>query len=439
MVPHQTPLTKLVRATALFTLIATVGAIHTSRAEGPIPVTIERDGSNFYLTRGGEPFYIRGCSGFDFLDEAVAAGANTIRTWGTNHLDNGRLLDEAHQRGLAVLVGLWLQHERQGFDYNNPASVAAQYKRLTEDVLRYKDHPAVLAWGVGNEVEAGGADPAVWDAVDAIARFIKEVDPHHPTMAVLAGTAPDRIQAVKERAPHIDILGVNVYGGYRVTKQRMREADWNGPYAVTEFGIDGTWTGSSGRTEWGAPLEPPSGVKAEIYDERYRHFVEDAERCVGTFVFKWGYVPKGTSTWYSLFHENGEPNAVVDLMTYHWSGRWPGDRAPLVQSLRVEGRDPEDNLRVQPGQTLEARVEYEHANPEDLQLRWEVLPELRIVEHQQGSQKIDVAAREETIETIDRHSVRFIAPTKPGAYRLYFYAYSPSQRIGTANFPFYVE
>ncbi len=412
---------------------------HANVDSGPIPVTIEHDGERFYLTRGGEPLYIRGCSGFEFLDEAVAAGANTIRTWGINHLDGGRLLDEAHERGLAVLVGLWLHHERQGFDYHDEERVAEQYERLTQAVLEYKDHPAILAWGVGNEVEAGGADPVLWDAVDDIARFIKEVDPHRPTMAVIAGTAVDRIQAVKERAPHIDILGVNVYGGYRVTEQRMREAGWDRPYAVTEFGIDGTWPGASPRTEWGAPIEPPSGVKAEIYDERYRRFVSDTERCVGTFVFKWGYVPKGTSTWYSLFYENGEPNAVVDLMTYHWSGEWPQDRAPLVHSLVIDGRSPEDNLRVSSGEKLEALVDYEHADPGSLELRWEVLPEVRIIEDQQGSQPISVAAREEPIELLDHQRVRFVAPDEPGAYRLYFYAYSPTNRIGTANFPFYVE
>jgi hypothetical protein len=434
---------RLLNLTALAGLAAALFS-GCSRAEadpppGIIPVTIERDGDRFYLTRGGEPFFIRGCSGFEFLDEAVAAGANTIRTWGINHLDGGRLLDKAHARGLAVVVGLWLEHERQGFDYNDAKRVKAQYDRLTQAVLEYKHHPAILAWGVGNEVEGGGADPIVWDAVDDIARFIKDVDPYRPTMAVLAGTAIDRIQAVKNRAPHIDILGVNVYGGYTVTSQRIREAGWVGPYAVTEFGIDGTWAGSSFKTEWGAAVEPPSGVKADIYDRRYRRLVSDTDRCVGAFAFKWGFVPKGTSTWYSLFHEKGEPNAVVDVMTYHWTGSWPEDRAPDVRSLILEGRKPEDNLRVRPGQMLEAEVEYLHAKAEQLDLRWEVLPEVRVIEHVQGSQPIDVAPREEKIEKTDRNRVRLAAPGEPGAFRLYFYAYSPTGRIGTANFPFYVE
>jgi hypothetical protein len=44
-------------------------------------------------------------------------GANSFRTWGADNLE--AQLDEAHRLGLAVTVGIWLGHERHGFNYNN--------------------------------------------------------------------------------------------------------------------------------------------------------------------------------------------------------------------------------------------------------------------------------------------------------------------------------
>ena len=43
--------------------------------------------------------------------------------------------------------------KRYGFDYDNESKVKAQLDYFTEVVKTYKDHPALLLWGVGNEVD----------------------------------------------------------------------------------------------------------------------------------------------------------------------------------------------------------------------------------------------------------------------------------------------
>ena len=69
------------------------------------------------LYRNNEPYYIRGAGGSTQLDKLVSMGGNSIRTWST---DNAReVLDAAHAKGLTVMMGLWVQHERHGFDYND--------------------------------------------------------------------------------------------------------------------------------------------------------------------------------------------------------------------------------------------------------------------------------------------------------------------------------
>ncbi len=403
--------------------------------EGPIPVEVVKQGGRYMLLRGGEPFEVHPISGFDELDTAIQAGANTIRTWSIKHLDNGRILDEAHKRGMGVVVGLWMGHKRDGFDYADPAMVAKQYEANCKEILKYKDHPALLIWAVGNEAEARGGQP--YEAINALAKFIHEVDPNHPTMTVLAGSAVERITAVRTRAPEIDILGMNTYGSYKNLPDNVRKAGWTGPYMVTEIGINGTWE-KSYSTDWDVPIEPPSGIKADIYRERYTYLAANKKQCLGVFPFKWGYVPKGTSSWFSLFHANGEPNAVVDVMQHIWTGRWPEDRAPWVTGLDINGQAFDASIKLQPGQRASAVIQYELADPQTLDVRWEVLPEQRLSAGQ-GSQAITDTGLEVDLEVINPRTIRFTAPQVPGPYRLYFYGYTPTGKLGTANAPFLVE
>lgn len=403
--------------------------------DGPIPVRVVQENGRYLLLRGGEPFELHPVSGFDELDAAVEAGANTIRTWATKHLDGGKLLDEAHKRGMGVVMGLWLGHVRDGFDYNDPAMVAKQYETLCQDILMYKDHPAVLIWAVGNEAEARGGQP--YEAIEALAKFIHEVDPNHPTMTVLAGASVGRITAVRTRAPNIDILGMNTYGGYAGLANNVQKAGWTGPYMITEIGINGTWEPGC-RTDWDVPIEPPSGIKAQTYRERYEFLMRDRAQCLGVFPFKWGYVPKGTSTWFSLFHAHGEPNAVVDVMQQIWTGAWPKERAPWVTTLDINGQAFDSSIKLRPGERATAMVGYELADPDTLDVRWEVLPEQKIGASQ-GTQAIKDTGLDVGLEVVDAHTIRFSAPTIPGPYRLYFYGTTAAGKLGTANAPFLVE
>ncbi|MDX1420767.1 MAG: glycoside hydrolase family 2 TIM barrel-domain containing protein, partial [Rubricoccaceae bacterium] len=188
---------------------------------GPRTVELVETDGRYLLTVDGEPFYIEG-AGLEFGDiEALAAhGANSFRTWRT---DNGRqtgqeVLDEAYEHGLMVTMGLEIAREREGqgrgvfgFDYDDEEAVAAQLERVRAEVLKYKDHPALLMWGIGNELNLGATNPAVWDAVNEISEMIHEVDPNHPTTTMLAGIGPELASDLAERAPDLDLLSVQFY------------------------------------------------------------------------------------------------------------------------------------------------------------------------------------------------------------------------------------
>lgn len=113
---------------------------------------------------------------------------------------------------MTVMLGLWVQHERHGFDYDNESKVKAQLDYFTEVVKTYKDHPALLLWGVGNEVDLFYSNTKVWNAIEDIAAMIHQIDPNHPTSTVTAGLDPAEVRLIMANAPSIDIYGINTYG-----------------------------------------------------------------------------------------------------------------------------------------------------------------------------------------------------------------------------------
>ncbi len=95
-----------------------------------VPVELRHSEQGWQLWRDDEPYFIRGAGGAGSLQQLAAAGANSVRTWGADDID--ALLDEAHALGMTVTLGIWLGHERHGFDYGDPAQVEAQLERARQ-------------------------------------------------------------------------------------------------------------------------------------------------------------------------------------------------------------------------------------------------------------------------------------------------------------------
>ena len=77
----------------------------------------------------------------------------------------------------------------------NIINYAVPKEKLREEVLKYKDHPALLAWGIGNELNLQYKNPKVWNAVNDIAKMIHEVDPladHLAQVTLEVGSAVGR-------------------------------------------------------------------------------------------------------------------------------------------------------------------------------------------------------------------------------------------------------
>ena len=159
----------------------------------PSKVELYFSDSKFQLRVDNKPFYING-AGVDFgsIKSLADFGGNAFRTWRVNNGEKSGLeiLDEAHQNGLMVCMGLEIERERHGFDYNNQQAVAEQMESIKQDILALKDHPALLIWGIGNELNLRSKNPEVWSAVNDLSKMIHNIDPNHPTTTMLAGAEP---------------------------------------------------------------------------------------------------------------------------------------------------------------------------------------------------------------------------------------------------------
>lgn len=410
-------------------------ATATYAQTGPVKVEVKQTDGRYQLLRAGKPYFINGAGGGQFPERIKAYGGNSIRTWGTGGAD--KVLAEANKNGLTVMLGLDVARERHGFDYNDPKAVAAQLQKLRADVLKYKDNPAVLFWGIGNELNLEYTNPKVWDAVQQIAQMIHEVDPNHPTSTVLAGCNKKEVEYIKAKCPAVDILSINTYAGLAAIPQQIRATGWTGPYVVAEWGPTGHW--ESPVTPWKASVEETSSQKAAVYQSRYESSVaKDKTQCLGTYVFLWGQKQERTPTWYGIFTEDGKESEVVDVMQYLWSGRWPQNRAPHLANFRLAGQQATDNVYLLPNQSYPVVATVTDPDKDPLTYRWELLPESTDLKSG-GDRESRPAAIPGLVPTGAKAQTTLKAPAKAGAYRLFVYTYDGHDNVATANIPFYVK
>ena len=141
-----------------------------------------------------------------------------------------------------------------------------------------------------------------------------------------------------------------MYGDSVNLQQRIGEAGWDGPYMVTEWGATGHW--EVARTEWDVAIENTSTEKAADFIERYREAIlADPVNCLGSYVFLWGQKQERTPTWYGMFLENGNITGTVDAVHYAWTGQWPDNRCPSIESFLLDGKGSRDNIRLKAGQS----------------------------------------------------------------------------------------
>lgn len=388
----------------------------------------------FELQRGNAPYYVKGAGGHVHMDKVVAAGGNSVRLWGAENAQE--VLDEAQKKGLTVMLGLWMPPERHGFDYSDKWACEDQLAQFRSVVNKYKNHPALLLWGVGNEVDLAYTDFAVWHAVQNIAAMIHEEDKNHPTCVVTAGIDAPEVALIKAHCKDIDILGVNTYGDLPALPEKIRLYGWTKPYMVTEWGPNGHW--EVAKTSWGAAIEQTSTEKAITYRERYRDFIKkDSNLCLGSYVFLWGQKQETTPTWYGVFVGDKQTEAV-NVLQEKWSGFKPAFWAPQILSFGLNQSEATASVISKKGALVKVDLKVQHNEPPSLRFKWEILPESEFTKS--GG---DAEIRPDAIPVMMKGDLgkgfNFKAPFQRGAYRLFVYIEDNHEQVACANFPFLVK
>jgi hypothetical protein len=436
-----------IHLTALILLVVLLLGCSAAPSAGPVPsggpgpdsasptlVRVEKVDGRFRLMRNGQPYFIRGVGGSQRLEELVALGGNSIRTWSVDQAEP--VLDRAHKLGVSVTVGLWFKHPRHGYSYDDAAFARKEIDTHVAEVRRLKHHPAILMWAVGNEVELGaqGDQSNMWRTLNQAAKEIKQVDPSRPTILIVAEIFDGKLEQILKHCPDIDILGINSYGAMDTSTSRAREQGWDRPIAITEFGPRGWW--EVAKAPWGAPIEPNSTDKADTYFSRYFAAVNDHPLVIGSFAFLWGQKQECTHTWFGMFlpGPNGSRLGAADAMSFAWTGRWPANRCPRIWDPRIDG--PTDDLA--PGAPMKASIAAADPDGDTLAFEWEVLEESR--DRKSGGDpesKPPVVPTEFATPAPGR--AEFKAPSAPGAYRLFIYVRDGNNNAATANIPFRVK
>lgn len=383
----------------------------------------------------GKAFIAKGASGHTRLAELKALGANVVRTYGE---EGPAVMAEAEKLGLKVIYGFWLEHPRRGFNYADRAQADKQLAQLRDVVLKFKDSPALLAWGLGNEVESELEDDAVvWPAIGEAAKLVKSLDPNHPRMAVIAETGKDKIAKIMRHAPDIDLLGVNSYGGALLDlPDRVRAQGWRGPMLVTELGAEGQWQAPV--KPWGAAVELTSTDKAARL-RQYLHAL--TPKSAGQILFYWGQKQEVTPTWHSLFLPSGELIEAADVMGEFWGAKLK-NHAPRIAALAFEppaGSNSNDSFAA--SDKLTARVNGLDPDGDAIRVEWRVMQESRDLGKAGDAESVP-PEHSEALRSARGGSGEWrvdVGGLRPGAYRLFVVLHDGKGAAATGNLPFLIR
>ncbi len=303
------------------------------KAPGPSIVSIQRvpDGSYRYVVNGQariligmgyNPIYrqltdAQRAARYD-RDFAMLcqAGVNTILGWDA---DKGYqqdkfdqlTLDSASRHDLGVVMPFYLPAEGT---YLDPVFLNQLIDQAKAKVMRYKDHPALRMWGVGNEVlddmqEATMAEPfATFYAW--LADVVHALDPNHP---VIFRGAEDTHTATMAEAAGRDgkdrpwlVFGANIYSD-RLAQMlgAWPSRSFNKPLFVTEFGAEENWPGG----------------RAAGYRDMWRLIRSHPEYVLGGAPYAWTIAgPEPTDPKWGLMDLNARPaDSSFSLLSAEWA------------------------------------------------------------------------------------------------------------------------
>lgn len=421
---------------ALFVVLLFFGCAQKQRT-GQAKVYVKKEKGTYTLYRNGKPYAIKGAAGYSHFRELQHFGGNTLRVWDTVGLAG--ILDSAEANGIAVVVGLPIANSDYMALYNDSLRAHKQYIAFEAVVNRFKGHPAVLMWCIGNELDFP-FKPSFnnfYKAFNEITAMIRRDDPDHPITTTVLNFNKKYIFNIAYRCD-IDVISFNIFSRLNFLRDDLKSISlfWSGPYMLAEWGINGPWEGTE-QTAWGAYLENTSDKKAAVYLDRYKnHMPVEDPRFLGCFTFFWGNKQEGTHTWFSLFDEKGARSEAVDAMQVIWKGKSKETAYPQIKYMLLNKKGSRDNIILSPGSTSTAQVLMQ-GQSKIKSIKWEIFKEDWYKKNNLHNIK-KLKPLEGLITDSGSLKVDFTAPLKEGPYRIFATIYDEDGHFATCNTPFYV-
>lgn len=408
----------------LFCLV--FGSVALSAIASGAVVKIEGVHGSWRLMRNGKPYFINGGGGRGSKSLLKEIGGNSFRTWGDRNAQ--RDLDEAAKYGHTVMLGFWLGHSKHGFSYLDKKALERTEQKVLSTVAQIKDHPALLCYALGNEMELGQKHPKeMWEFVNSLAKKVKALDLNHPVGTVVADMGKDKADSINKYAPELQYIGLNSYGGALSVGRRWREFGGKIPYILTEYGPKGA--GECGRASNGLPLEWTSTRKADWYREVYEKTIlaEKDKWCLGGYVFAWGYKNEISPTWFGTMLPDGTKLEVVATLAEFWGGRI-ANRCPRISEMKVSKDAVEED------EFIEASIGAKDPDGDKIKWHWTLMDEASFY----GEAGLGLAMTQGMDEAIvvgqGSDKVKVELPGG-GKYRLYAYCFDGRGNAAYANWP----
>lgn len=392
-------------------------------------VKIRKEENQWVLYLDGQPFYIKGAGcgvyrgkkGQDYLELAAELGANAVRTWG---VDQGtrEYLDRAWELGLRVSAGIWIDYATP---QNKVSFIRGPYRKKKEkEVLAYveefKDHPAVLLWGVGNEciyfTQSEEEKVALAKFIDSLARKIHRIDPDHPVMYASSNFLA--LKYIKEYMPSLDIVGMNVYPSLRVCHGTWEKLRIDKPYVLTEFGPPIYTQGVKDR--YGFSFELDDKQKSLFYRELISQMFEFKGSNLGGFVFHLGETTQDSMTWWNINYSCYKKYPYWTVYSLY-TGKEPPNLPPVIKYVKL------DKVRVTEGEFID--ISFLARDPEGDPLSYEY----RISTAREGVLQYYVNEFLDTVVIDEGGVIKIQAPSKKGVYRVYVFVYDDKGNVASVT------
>jgi hypothetical protein len=154
-------------------------------------------------------------------------------------------------------------------------------------------------------------------------------------------------------------------------------------------------------------------------------------------VFLWGQKQETTATWYGLFSMKGQSTEVIDYVAHGWTGKWPTNRAPSLDSLSLNNQQKGEDIYLIAEEMYSANV-FASDDQNKIKYSYKIYPE-SVDTKSGGDLEKEPPAMPGLIKKKSQNQVEFRAPKEEGGYRLFVYVTDNEDKIAYANIPFYVN